>query len=73
MRGAAALLLPRRVLQARLRLANCSHPSLLSPTDVQAGSGMGPRSRLPSSCSHARLGSAVLSPQAGGSSPVNWL
>lgn len=41
---------------------------------VPAGTpGMGPRSKLPSRSSHARLGRAVLSPQAAGRSPVNWL
>lgn len=35
--------------------------------------GTGPRSKLPSRPSRARLGRAVLSPQAGGSRPVNWL
>ena len=44
-----------------------------NPTDVQRGSGMGPRSWLPRMSSLLSEGSAVLSPQAGGSTPVSWL
>ena len=44
-----------------------------NPTDVQRGSGMGPRSWLPRMSSRPSEGSAVLSPQAGGSTPVSWL
>ena len=53
--------------------AASSHGPMCSPTEVHSGSGMGPRSRLPSIRRLDSLGSAVLSPHAGGSSPVSWL
>ena len=44
-----------------------------NPTEVQRGSGMGPCSWLPRISSRLSEGRAVLSPQAGGSTPVSWL